>query len=224
MPPLAGANATEKTPEEELSAAMGTGEASQVLPPSVVCRKRAATKPPVTTIHSFSDCTSRLELLAAKAPSLLRALGRFCGGRGFQRWPSVVLRMRNLSFMGSASAKQVVREKQAMESRKKALFTSVYCCSQVAPPSIVLKMRDLSPWPLDMRYATLSSNATIPRKSSSGRPGTERQVQVAPSSSERRIISCEPEAQMAMCPVAEILAAAMPRKLVSTPVLRTVQD
>src|SRR5258708_22057155 len=64
----------------------------------------------------------------------------------------------------------------------------------------------------------------MPRKSSSGWPGIERRVHVAPSSTERRITSCDPEAQIAMWPVAAIFAALMPRKLVSIPEVSVTQD
>src|SRR5215470_7590569 len=85
-------------------------------------------------------------------------------------------------------------------------------------------MRDLSPSPLDMTYAVLASNATMPRKSSASPSATCRRCQVLPSSSDFRITPFEPEAQTTTTGAlfsSGLMAMLMPRKLVSMPLVCT---
>src|SRR5271165_924873 len=85
-------------------------------------------------------------------------------------------------------------------------------------------MRDCSPGPLDIRYASLAVKACTPRKSNDSACGMRNRSQFFPESTERKITPCDPLAQIVVSCAALLLTSEIPRRFVSIPRVCTDQD
>src|SRR6201996_4969684 len=129
----------EKMPAEAVPWRMSVFATAQVRAWSGECKTRAGGAPVAKKMSDlFGPQRMREELLAAKTPSVGRAVGWVAFGNSVQCSPSSVWRMGNLLSMGSLMAKQSFSVRQTSPSRKKAGRESEYCVRQVLPASEVL--------------------------------------------------------------------------------------